>query len=82
MVDLEGMDPLYQQVAEAVRDRIRSGDLAVGRAVPSISELAEMYRVGRNTAVRALDLLKADGTVTAVPGRGTFVARVPPAISR
>lgn len=44
---------------------------------PSITELAETYRVGRNTAVRALELLKADGTVTTVLGRGTFVARVP-----
>lgn len=77
MIDLDGPEPLYQQVAEAVRERIRAGELAVGRAVPSIAELAETYQVGRNTAVKALDLLKADGTVTTVPGRGTFVARVP-----
>jgi DNA-binding GntR family transcriptional regulator len=45
-----------------------------GEALPSVSRLAETYRVSRSTAARAVKVLAAEGRVTVTPGWGTFVA--------
>ncbi|WP_277959931.1 GntR family transcriptional regulator [Frigoribacterium faeni] len=38
---------LYEQIADDLRRRILSGDLAVGDDVPSEGELAEQWRTAR-----------------------------------
>jgi DNA-binding GntR family transcriptional regulator len=67
----------YVRVAEAIRERIRSGDLRPGDQVPSVHNLAPEYGVSRSTARRALDLLKEWGLTEALPGLGTFVKGTP-----
>jgi GntR family transcriptional regulator len=63
----------YVRVAEAIRERIRSGDLRPGEQVPSSQQISEQYGVSRSTGRRALDLLKEWGLTEALPGLGTFV---------
>jgi GntR family transcriptional regulator len=62
---------------DAVRARI-IGLLTMaseGDRVPSERELAVTWGVARMTLRRALDELVAEGMISRVPGRGTFVAR-------
>lgn len=61
----------YQQVADGLRERIRSGEL--GPKLPPISTIAEEAGVTHMTAKRALQVLKDEGIVYGEPGRGTFV---------
>lgn len=73
MLDREGPVLLYVQIADQIRQRIASGDLAPGSAVPSEAEMVRTYGVTRQTVRRAIQLLKEEGAVYTEQGRGTFV---------
>ncbi len=63
----------YRRIAADLRARIESGELRPGEQVPTVRELCATFEVGRNTALRALKLLQADGLVRVEQGWGTFV---------
>jgi DNA-binding GntR family transcriptional regulator len=62
----------YQQVAAQLREQIASG--ALGPRLPSAMDLAEQMGVAPNTVQRAMKVLREEGLVYSVPGRGTFVS--------
>jgi LacI family transcriptional regulator len=64
---------LTQQVAEGIRERIRSGELGPGDAVPSERELSRVMEVSRVTARNALLRLVEEGLLRREAGRGYFV---------
>jgi DNA-binding transcriptional MocR family regulator len=66
--------PLYQQLANTVLQRIRSGALPAGTRLPTVCQLARQLGVTRLTVHSAYAELQADGWVEATVGRGTFVA--------
>lgn len=74
-VDYEGDEPPYRQVAALIRARIKSGDLEPGRPVPSVTQLCQTYGIARNTALKALGVLRDEGLVRTVKGWGTYVTR-------
>ncbi|WP_028648544.1 winged helix-turn-helix domain-containing protein [Nocardiopsis sp. CNT312] len=78
-MDVDRFDPipLYQQVARAIRDRIKSGDLKPRDRIPSESELVAEHGIARETARRGIALLRSEGWVVTLPQRGTFVADEP-----
>jgi DNA-binding GntR family transcriptional regulator len=59
------------QLAGLLRERIRAGE--IGPRVPSIMELADVTGLSAATVKRALGLLRDEGVIFSVPGRGTFV---------
>ncbi|MEV2278535.1 winged helix-turn-helix domain-containing protein [Nocardiopsis sp. NPDC049922] len=65
--------PLSQQVAEAIRTSIRSGDLEPRTRLPSGPELAKSYGVARMTVQEAIRVLRDEGLVISQQGRGVFV---------
>ncbi|NJC73791.1 winged helix-turn-helix transcriptional regulator [Planosporangium thailandense] len=73
MIDLEGPDPLYQQLAAILRGRIESGELQPNRPIPSVAQLQQEYGLARGTVLHAVEMLKEEGLVRVVKGRGTFV---------
>ena len=62
----------YTVLARELRTQILQGRYADGRRLPTEAELAERYRVSRQTVRRAFQALVAEGMVYRVPGRGTF----------
>ena len=75
MIDPDGPEPLYLQVAAVLRGRIERGELVPDRPVPSAAALVQEFGVARGTALHALDVLRAEGLVRTVVGRGTYVVR-------
>jgi GntR family transcriptional regulator len=73
-LDRTGPEPLYQQIAALIRARIASGELRPRSAIPSITALAAEHDVSVVTVQQAIDVLKAEGLVRGVPGKGTYVA--------
>jgi DNA-binding GntR family transcriptional regulator len=71
-INRDAPEPLYRQLAAILRTRINSGELQ-GR-VPGIPRLAVEYDVAEMTVRHAINLLKDEGILVSVPGRGTFVA--------
>jgi GntR family transcriptional regulator len=69
--------PLYHQMAALLRDQIAQGVLAPDQQVPTEGELAKTYNTSRNTVRLALNALRAEGLLTSVQGRGTFVRSAP-----
>jgi GntR family transcriptional regulator len=84
-------DPMYRQIAEVLRTKIESGELAReyrrkirdGRTagdpaepkLDSESELMEQYHASRNTIREAIRLLAAWGLVETRHGKGTYLAQ-------
>lgn len=64
--------PLYQQLAAVLRGQIRDGKLT-GR-VPSILGLAQEHSVSHRTSATALAILRNEGLIVAVRGKGFYVA--------
>jgi GntR family transcriptional regulator len=65
--------PLYRQIEEAVRERIRSGELRPGAQVATETELMVEYGVSRATVRQALAGLVAEGLLEIRRGLGTYV---------
>jgi DNA-binding GntR family transcriptional regulator len=78
-LDPAGKQPLYQQLADHLREQILAKALPPGQRLPSEGELAEQYDVARNTVRLGLGLLRAEGLIYTGRGRGTFVAEDPTA---
>jgi GntR family transcriptional regulator len=70
-LDPDAETPLYLQLAAIVRGRIEAGDIA--RRVPSIVSLQQEYGAAKGTVERALAVLREEGLVRPVVGRGYFV---------
>ncbi len=77
VVDLYSAEPLYSQVAASLRARIESGKLAHLEPLPSEKTIEQEYGVSRDTARRAIKLLRDEGLVFTVPQRGTYVGPRP-----
>ena len=69
-----GSKPRYQQLKDAIIERITDGELRPGDRVPSENELVLSAGVSRMTANRALRELTDEGYVERVAGRGTYVS--------
>lgn len=69
-INRDAATPLYQQLAAILRDQIKSGELA-GR-VPSLTQLMAQHQVSDPTVRGALRVLRDEGLIETVPGRGTY----------
>jgi GntR family transcriptional regulator len=76
VTELDPGDPrAYIRLAVLVRDRIASGDLKPGKAVPSITTYSQQYGHARQTCSKAFGLLIDDGLLFRVPGLGYYVTK-------
>jgi GntR family transcriptional regulator len=68
-------NPMYRQIAEDLREQIKSGGLEPGEQMRTELELREHYGASRNTVRDAIKWLAILGLVETKPGQGTFVVR-------
>lgn len=64
---------MYQQLASILRRQIESGELAPDRPLPSKVTLTARYQISQGSVERALAVLKGEGLVVTVTGRGIYV---------
>lgn len=67
--------PMYRHIADDLRTKIKSGELAPNDKLPTEGELSEQYEASRNTVREAIRRLTDEGLLESRPGQGTFVAR-------
>ena len=67
--------PLYQQLADQLRQAILDKGLHPGEKLPTLQQMATLCGVARVTARQAVQLLVSEGYLEARQGRGTHVAR-------
>src|SRR5689334_5497759 len=73
-LDREAGDALHRQIETSLRDRIRSGALPAGVALPASRLLAGELGVSRGVVVEAYAQLVAEGYLTSRSGSYTQVA--------
>lgn len=65
--------PLYLQICNLLCEDINSGKLAPGSRVWSEHHIMDQFKVSRNTAQKAIEILVHEGMVVRVQGKGSFV---------
>lgn len=64
-------------IRDALSGDIRSGRLSTGDQLPTETQLADQFDIGRHSVRRALEALAREGKISIEQGRGTFVADTP-----
>jgi len=67
--------PKYLQIADAVVEAIREGELKKGEQIPSINELSEEALLSRHTVEKAYKELCRRKIIISVKGKGYFIHR-------
>lgn len=73
VIDHGGPEYLYLQLADLLREQIRSGKMPPRSRVPSQTALADEHGLAGMTVRKALRVLIDEGLIETRPGRGTFV---------
>ncbi|MFF7355378.1 GntR family transcriptional regulator [Streptomyces filipinensis] len=64
---------LYTRIGRKLKQEIVSGVYAQGAYLPSSGELGKLYGANKNTVLRALRMLRAEGLIDFGRGRGAVV---------
>jgi GntR family transcriptional regulator len=72
-IDRDGPTPVYLQLAAILRACIEAGEIPAGRALPSETTLMGEYGLARETVRKAVRVLRDEGLVQIVQGRGAYV---------
>src|SRR3954452_22842389 len=72
-IDPGSTEPLFAQIAAAVRAEVLRGDLAVGERLPSAKDVAASLEVNLHTVLRAYQDLRDEGLIDLRRGRGAVV---------
>lgn len=65
--------PIYKQIAQSIGKQIDKGLLKKDFHLPSINVFSDKYAVARDTVERAYKILKEQGYITSVFGKGYYV---------
>lgn len=80
MIDFGSDVPVNRQLADLLRERIARGEWAPGAYLPSETDLAHEYEVGRDTVREVLARLRSEGLI--LRGAPGVRSRVMPQIER
>ncbi|MDO4546272.1 MAG: GntR family transcriptional regulator [Bacillota bacterium] len=67
--------PIYDQISTQIKEKILTGELKEGDALPSMRLLAKELRISVITTKRAYEELERDGFIITMTGKGSFVAQ-------
>ena len=73
-IDTNDPRPIYQQVADGIKELIARGKLAEGTTLPPVRQVAADLGVNLNTIATAYRALQDDGLIVIKHGSGAVVA--------
>ena len=80
IIEFDKNRPIYQQLVEYMRHSIAKGELAPGEKMPSVRELAVIWKVNPNTMQKALAKLEEAGFMYTERTSGRYVTKDLPVI--
>ena len=72
-VDPASPEPLFEQLAAAVRGEVLRGSLTPGERLPSARDLAASLEINAHTVLHSYQLLRDEGLIDLRRGRGAIV---------
>lgn len=72
----ESKTPLYEQIYQIIKEKIKSGSLVCGEKLPSSRILSEQLMISRSTVNSAYEQLLSEGYIYSLEKSGYFVADV------
>jgi DNA-binding GntR family transcriptional regulator len=72
LVDPDGGEYMWKQVARVLTERIRAGEPPKGKLLPSVRQIAQALEVSDGTVKKALRGMKDDGIIASENGRGSY----------
>lgn len=73
-IDPQSAEPIFEQIAYAVKTAVARGEAAAGARLPSVRELARELAINPNTVVRAYEALEREGVLVRRQGAGCFLS--------
>ncbi|HKE32607.1 MAG TPA: GntR family transcriptional regulator [Candidatus Angelobacter sp.] len=73
-INIDDARPIYQQVADGIKELIARGKLAEGTPLPPVRQLAADLGVNLNTIATAYRELQKEGLIAVKHGSGSVVA--------
>ena len=64
--------PIYKEIEQDLKEKIETGYYKIGDRFTE-KELVKIYKVSRLTLKKATSLLAAEGYLSQIPGKGTFI---------
>jgi GntR family transcriptional regulator len=77
LIDRSTGVPAYRQIVDQVLAALRLGLLGVGDQLPPVTEVVRTASINVNTALKAYDVLEAQGITLAKQGIGTLIVHNP-----
>lgn len=71
-INFDGPDYLYEQLADDIRDKCRTGVYPSGHRIPSITQLMAEHGLSDRTVRQAIAKLVSEGVLVTRPGKGTY----------
>lgn len=75
MINLQGKEPLFEQIKKQILQFIRLGILKPDDKLPSIRQLAQDLGINPNTVAKAYQQLESEGVVYTLNKKGVFVSK-------
>ncbi|MHA6258428.1 GntR family transcriptional regulator [Sporosarcina sp. CAU 1771] len=75
MINRNEINPMYQQIASYLTQKINNGSYSEGDKIPTEVELIEQFKVSRTTVRLGVKQLIENGLVEKKAGKGTFVTK-------
>lgn len=72
-IDSRSSQPIYEQIADQVKENIIKEIMMPGDQLPSIRQLASMILANPNTISKAYQELERMGVIETIRGKGTFI---------
>ena len=74
IINSNSMVPIYEQIMDATKKMIMTGELKSGDPLPSVRTLSKELKISALTVKKAYDNLEEEGFTATVHGKGTYVS--------
>lgn len=74
IINNSSMQPIYEQIAGQIKEKIMHGELKQEEMLPSVRTLSKELRISALTVKKAYDALEQEGFVITIHGKGSFVS--------